>query len=87
MGGGISLLKVVGKVVARIVQNQLQKLAEKLLPESQCGFTRKGRGCNDMIFVIWELSEKAIWNIKQNTFCICRFKKVQCPVKPFEKCL
>ena len=45
---GISLLDVVGKVIARILQDRLQKLAEDELPESQCGF-RKGRGCSDMI--------------------------------------
>ena len=38
---GISLLDVVGKVVARVLQERLQKLAEDQLPESQCGF-RKG---------------------------------------------
>jgi len=27
----------VGKVIVRVGQNMLQKLAEKLLPESQCG--------------------------------------------------
>ena len=48
---GISLLEVVGKVVARIVQNHLQQLAEQVLPEPQCGF-RKGQGCNDMIFTV-----------------------------------
>ena len=50
---GISLLIVVGKVVARVT--------EKLLLESQCGF-RKGQGCysNDMIFTIRQLSEKAV---------------------------
>ena len=41
---GISLLEVMEKVVARIIQGRLQKLAERELPESQCGF-RKGRGC------------------------------------------
>ena len=35
---GIALLDVVGKLVARIVQSRLQVLAEKELPESQCGF-------------------------------------------------
>ena len=54
---GISLLGLVGKVVARIILNRLQKLAEKLLPESQCGF-RKDQGCNDMIFNFRQLSEK-----------------------------
>ena len=52
---GISLLEVVGKVVARIVQNRLQQLAEQVLPELQCGF-RKHRGCNDMIFTVWQVS-------------------------------
>ena len=48
---GISLLDVVGKVVARILQERLQELAEEELPESQCGF-RKSRSCTDMIFVV-----------------------------------
>ena len=34
---GISLLDVIGKVVARILQEKLQKLAEDELPELQCG--------------------------------------------------
>ena len=37
---GIALLDVVGKVVARVIQGRLQKLAEDELPESQCGFRR-----------------------------------------------
>ena len=52
---GISLLDV---LVARIIQERLQVISEKVLPESQCGF-RKGRGCCDMIFVAWQLLEKA----------------------------
>ena len=55
----ISLLDLVGKVVARVVQNRLQSLAERELPESQCGF-RQGRGCTDMIFMVRQLAEKAI---------------------------
>ena len=56
---GIALLDVVGKLVGRVIQNRLQKLAECVLPESQCGF-RRGRGCTDMIFVVRQLAEKAI---------------------------
>ena len=46
---GIALLDVVGKVVARVVQERLQKLAEDVLPDSQCGF-RRGLGCMDTVF-------------------------------------
>eukprot|EP00117_Sycon_ciliatum_P040682 scpid34913/ scgid5748/ RNA-directed DNA polymerase from mobile element jockey; Reverse transcriptase len=55
---GISLLDVVGKLFARILQNRLQTISEKMLPESQSGF-RKGRGCADMIFVARQLIEKS----------------------------
>ena len=54
---GISLLDVVGKIFARVVQERLQVIAENILPESQCGF-RKGRGCIDMIFAARQLVEK-----------------------------
>ncbi len=55
---GIALLGVVGKLVDRIVQSRLQVVAEKELPESQCGFRR---GCgSDMILVIRQLAEKAV---------------------------
>ena len=63
---GISLLDVVGKVIARILQDRLQKLAEDELPESQCGF-RKGRGCSDMIFAIRQLVEKS-WEHRTKAF-------------------
>ena len=56
---GISLLKVMGKVVARIIQGRLQELAERELPGSQCGF-RKGRSSTDMVFTTRQLTEKAI---------------------------
>ena len=55
---GISLLDVVGKLLARIVQERLQVIGERVLPESQCGF-RKGRGCVDMLFVARQLVEKS----------------------------
>ena len=55
---GISLLDVVGKVFARILQERLLVITERALPESQCGF-RRGRGCVDMIFVARQLVEKS----------------------------
>ena len=59
---GISLQEVMGKVVARIIQGRLQKLAERELLESQYGF-RKGRGCTDM-FSLSGSSLRKILNIK-----------------------
>ena len=63
---GISRLDVVGKVVARILQERLQKLAEDELPESQCGF-QAGRSCADMIFTVRQLVEKS-WEHKSKAF-------------------
>ena len=53
---GIARLDTVGKVIARIIQERLQTLAEEELPESQCGFRRE-RGCLDMIFSVCQLVE------------------------------
>ena len=54
---GISLLSIVGKVFARVILNRLQKLADRVYPESQCGF-RAGRSTSDMVFSIRQLQEK-----------------------------
>ena len=51
---GISLLSIVGKVYARVILSRLQKLAERVYPESQCGF-RAGRSTADMIFSLRQL--------------------------------
>ena len=56
---GIALLDVVGKAVARVLQERLQRLAEEEHPESQCRF-RKGHGCSDMVFTVRQLMEKAV---------------------------
>ena len=54
---GISLLSIVGKAYARIILKRLQILAERVYPESQCGF-RTGRSTTDMIFSLRQLQEK-----------------------------
>ena len=56
---GINLLDVVGKLLARILQDRLKTIVDNVLPDSQCGF-RTGRGCIDMIFVARQLLEKTI---------------------------
>jgi len=37
---GISLLGVVGKVFAQIIQGKLEHIVEDILPKSYCGFKR-----------------------------------------------
>ena len=55
---GISLVDVAGKLLGRILQERLQRVAERVLPDSQCAFCQ-GRGCVDMIFAARQLVEKA----------------------------
>lgn len=54
---GIFLLSVFGKVFARVVLNRLQKLADRVYPESQCGF-RSERSTIDMVFSLRQLQQK-----------------------------
>ena len=54
---GIALQSITGKAFARILLTRLQKLAERILPESQCGF-RAGRSTMDMVFSLRQLQEK-----------------------------
>ena len=56
---GISLLDVVGKVLAKVIQQCLQTIVEEEVADSQCCF-RCNRGCNDMIFCARQLIEKAV---------------------------
>lgn len=49
---------MVAKVFGKVIQVRLQRVAEEMLPDSQCGF-RAGRGCADMIFCARQLVEKA----------------------------
>ena len=53
----ISLLSVVSKVFARVVRAGLQILAERIYPESPCGF-RSRRSTVDMIFSVRQKQEK-----------------------------
>ena len=54
---GISLLSIVGKSFVRFILNRLQLLAERVYPESQCGF-RAERTTIDMVFSLRQLQEK-----------------------------
>ncbi|XP_063592483.1 uncharacterized protein LOC134769674 [Penaeus indicus] len=54
---GISLLSVTGKVFARVLLPRLQALANRVYPESQCGF-RSNLSTVDMIFSLRQIQEK-----------------------------
>ena len=54
---GISLLCVAGKLFTRVAIHRLQQLAERVYPESQCGF-RSQRSTVDMIFSVRQQQEK-----------------------------
>ena len=57
---GISLLSIAGKILARIMLNQITKhILDDVVSESQCGF-RKQRGTVDMVFAIRQLQEKCV---------------------------
>ena len=56
---GISLLDVMGKLFARVLNDRLQLVVEEVVSDFQCGF-RSGRGSVDMIFCVCQLGEKAI---------------------------
>ena len=63
---GISLLDVVGKVVARVLQKRLLELAEDERPQLQCGF-RRVRNCTDMIVTLHQIVEKS-WEHQSKAF-------------------
>ena len=48
-----------GKVLAKVIQQRLQTVVEEEVADSQCGF-RCNCGCNDMIFCVRQLIEKAV---------------------------
>ena len=57
---GISLLSVVGKMLARILLDRMDKnISPNVISESQCGF-RANRCTNDMIFTAKQFQEKCI---------------------------
>jgi len=56
---GISLLDVMGKLFARIINDGLQVVVEDSVANSQCDF-RAGRGCVDLSFCVGQLVKKTI---------------------------
>ena len=67
----ISLLSVVGKVFARVVLDRLQILADRIYPESQCGF-KSGRSIVDMIFSVRQLQKEMQETTRTPLSCLYR---------------
>ena len=65
---GISLLSIPGKVYALILRSRLENWAEGIMSETQSDF-RPGRGCNDAIFCLKMLCERAL--LKQKPVFTC----------------
>ena len=63
---GISLLAIVGKVFARVILSRLQILADRVYPESQCGFRAK-RSTIDMVFSL--MLQSQIHGAPGDNFC------------------
>ena len=51
---GVSLLRIAGKILVRVIINRINTRAKNMNPESQCGF-RKNGGAVDMIFAVRKL--------------------------------
>ncbi|KAI8440933.1 hypothetical protein MSG28_009230 [Choristoneura fumiferana] len=71
---GISLLSSAGKVLAHILNSRLGELAERHLPESQCGF-RPSRGTIDAIAVVRQLQEKSLEHQRPLYMCFVDLEK------------
>ena len=71
---GISLLDVVSKALAGVIQLCLQSLAKEFFPESQCGF-RRDRACSDMIIYHSPTLGKDSRTSNQGFLCLHRFAK------------
>ena len=69
---GISLLSVVGKVFARVLNDRVKGLTEGSVMDEQGGF-RSGRGCLDQIFAVKQVIEKMIEKDKVMFMGVYRF--------------
>ena len=65
---GISLLDVMGKLFARVINDKLHAAVEDSVADSQCGF-RAGRGYGDLIYCVCQLVEKTIIHRSKTFIC------------------
>ena len=56
---GISIMSIVGKVFARVLNERVKVMTVDKVMDEQGGF-RSGRGCSDQIFAVKQIVEKTI---------------------------
>ena len=55
---GITLLSLLGKVYAKVLESRVRTIVEPILSDEQCGF-RPGRSTIDQVFTLQQVGEKA----------------------------
>ena len=72
---GISLMSIVGKVFARVLNERVKVLTGDKVMDEQGGF-RSGRGCTDQIFAVKQIVEKSIEKDKKVYMAFVDLEKV-----------
>ena len=71
---GISLMSIVGKVFARVLNERVKMATVDKVMDEQGGF-RTGRGCNDQIFAVKQIVEKTIEKDKKTYMAFVDLEK------------
>ena len=71
---GITLSPIGLKIFCKVLLNRMEPVLDGLLREEQAGF-RRGRGCNDQIFVVRHLMQQANEKKMPLSMCFVDFKK------------
>ena len=71
---GITLSPIALKIFSRVLLNRLELVVDGILRDEQAGF-RKGRGCNDQIFVVRHLMQQANEMKVPLSLCFVDFEK------------
>ena len=65
---GITLSPIALKIFCKVLLNRIEPVLDGVLREEQAGF-RKGRGCNDQVFVVRHLMQQA--NVMKASLSLC----------------
>ena len=71
---GITLSPIVLKIFSKVLLNRMEPVLDGLLRDEQAGF-RRGRGCNDQIFIVRHLMQQANEKKMPLSLCFVDFEK------------